>query len=124
MNIVKNLSKLPGTKPVVAAASSVIPRRASASCCSYRDFLERTLVVSVKLRNICIARHPVGSEFESVECYAIRSLDGARADPELHGNFVTGVLCNATHDQHEPAKHVQASMNVFGVPDQQSNVRR
>jgi len=45
-------------------------------------------------------------ELERVECDAICSLGGAPADPELHGNFAIGVLCNAAHDEHEPAKYV------------------
>ncbi len=59
---------------------------------------------------------------ERVECDTIRSLDGAPADPELRSNFAIRVLCNAANDEHEPAKYVQASMNVFGVLDQQSKV--
>jgi hypothetical protein len=64
----------------------------------------------------------LGGEVERVERNAICSLDGAAADPELRSNFAVGVICNAANDEHEPAKYVQASMNVFGVLDQQSKV--
>jgi len=59
-------------------------------------------------------------EAERVECKAICSLDGAPADTELPGNIDTGVFCYTPHDEREPAKYVEASLNVCGFFDQQS----
>ena len=63
--------------------------------------------------------HDSPSFFEGVECNTICSLDGAFADPELRGNLVAGVVCNAAQDEHKATKYVEAGMNLFGVFDQQ-----
>ena len=61
---------------------------------------------------------PVRDEVERVVCNAVCTLNGALADPELRGNFVVGVFCNAVQDEHETTKYVEASMNVPGIFDQ------
>ena len=81
---------------------------------------ECTFIVKVIRRNICVAETLAGGEVKYVECNAVCSLDGDRTDPELRGNLDAGVFCNAAHDEHEPAKYVEASMNGLGLFDQQS----
>ena len=82
---------------------------------------EWVVVADVRRRKISNAQY-VGSYFESVECNAICLLDGVPADPELSGNFVIGVLCNAAHDDHEPAQYVKAMMEALRVLDKQQQV--
>jgi len=75
-------------------------------------------MVNATRKNIRIAGGLVRCELERIECDAICPLDGARADSELRGNFDAGAFCNPAHNQSEPAKYVEASMNGIGVFDQ------
>ena len=55
---------------------------------------------------------------------AAKFVDRGDTIGELRGNFDAGVFRNAAHNEHKPAKYVQASMNLVGVVDQQNKVVR